>query len=697
MATAKSSIIIGGKKVIPYRVSVQQRFDRHHNFEIAVSTEKIEGANGMGIDKTIKYIGQLVEILINSGDNQLKFKGLVTKVNIDRTYTEDSLVIFKGHSPTYMLKDGKQTKSFSGKSIADIANEILGKYPANLWNPIVSPQYKKPIPYIVQYKETNYKFLRRIAALYGEWFYYQGESIVFGKLPNSNNIDLKLGKDLESFDYGVCLKPSKFKYESYNYQENRWLEKASTPFKPNWLDNYAKQALKTSDKLFPNEAVFPVEQDANDDVLIKHLVETKRSAILSDTSYFNGKSQNPGLMIGGKVCINAAQKGKKTLDLIGRFRIINVTHELDANQNYHNEFEAIPIPVTIPPMKRQISKPAAESQVAVVTDNNDPEKLGRVRVQFNWQKSKSKTATSINSNGAKKQTVKQDSVAQPVEATTTSEEAASHSKHKNISKQIVSFSTYANGNGASSEQVLSLEEPAPQTPTAPDTTSAEKMTDTTGEMTPWIRLATNYASGDRGLYFVPEIGDEVYVDFEHGNPDRPYVSGARYHGNAKPEWSDPDNNLKAMKTRSGHTLLFNDAKGQESITINDKNGNKIFIDTAANNMTVTALQKMTFNATNVVYNASDNLTVNVGKNMAINVAKNLAINVKKNISIKAGSNISKAAGKNIAIQAKSSMALKAGKKMGVEAKKKMSFKSEEITMEGSKGVKIKGCKVDVNK
>jgi len=230
-----------------------------------------------------------------------------------------------------------------------------------------------------------------------------------------------------------------------------------------------------------------------------------------------------------------------------------------------------------------------------------------------------------------------------------------------------------------------------------DLSADEASIDAGHEMTPWIRLSTNYASGDRGLYFVPEIGDEVYVDFEHGNPDRPYVAGARYHGNAKPEWADPHNNLKAIKTRSGHTLLFSDAAGQESITIKDKHGNHIFIDTAGNNMTVTALEKMTFNAKNVIINAKDNMAINVGKNMATNV--------KQNISTKAGMNISEAAGKNIAIQAKSSMKLKAGKNMSSEAKKKMEFKSEDTALQASKTVKmvagsafqIRGGRVDVNK
>src|ERR1700681_1198967 len=41
----------------------------------------------------------------------------------------------------------------------------------------------------------------------------------------------------------------------------------------------------------------------------------------------------------------------------------------------------------------------------------------------------------------------------------------------------------------------------------------------------WARIATLMAGANRGTWFIPDVGDEVVVAFEHGNLNRPYVLG----------------------------------------------------------------------------------------------------------------------------------------------------------------------------
>jgi len=615
MATAKANITIGGKKIDPYNISVQQRCDRHHQFEIAVAVEKIEGANSLTIDNSINYIGQSTEINIQCADGNFKFKGLITSVHIDRTYTGDSLIIFAGYSPTYLLEDSVGTQSYEEKDLAGIANEILGTYPANLLNPNISPQYSTPIPYVVRYKETNYQFLSRLAAIYGEWFYYDGESLVFGKLPNPASVTVTLGKDLESFDYGVQVRPSKFEYQSYNYEENRMVTNASTGFKPGWLDNYGKKALDTADSIFPNTPTNPIAHDTREDALMKHLVEARKSSILSDTTFFKGQSTHAGIAVGARVRAKAINKvsGQNVPGVIGNFRITAVTHRLDANKNYRNNFEAIPLTVSAPPVDRSVFKPEAESQVAVVKDNNDPEALGRVRVQLKWQK----------------------------------------------------------GN----------------------------------EMTPWIRQTTNYASSDRGVYFVPEIGDEVYVDFEQGNPDRPYMTGAYHHGKTKPEFFDADNNFKSIKTRSGHTILFSDEAGGESITITDKNGNEIVIDTVENTMNVTALETINFSCKNMNFDVQENVNWNVGQNVSSEVGQSVSTNAGQNVSTNAGNSIESLASNTVDINGGASVDMNSGMNnnfslaangtASLSTQNSIATNTGAMSIKGGKGTRMYGKSVQV--
>ena len=54
------------------------------------------------------------------------------------------------------------------------------------------------------------------------------------------------------------------------------------------------------------------------------------------------------------------------------------------------------------------------------------------------------------------------------------------------------------------------------------------------EVSDWSRQATPMGGRDRGLFFRPEVGDEVLVAFEHGDPDRPVVIGSVWNADRRP-------------------------------------------------------------------------------------------------------------------------------------------------------------------
>jgi uncharacterized protein involved in type VI secretion and phage assembly len=107
----------------------------------------------------------------------------------------------------------------------------------------------------------------------------------------------------------------------------------------------------------------------------------------------------------------------------------------------------------------------------------------------------------------------------------------------------------------------------------------------------WARIAVPMGGTERGTYFLPEVDDEVLVAFEHGNPGFPYVLGALWNGKDAPPATNGDgkNNLRLIKSRSGHVIKLNDEDGKETIEIIDKSGkNSIVIDTAKNTLTITS-------------------------------------------------------------------------------------------------------------
>lgn len=115
----------------------------------------------------------------------------------------------------------------------------------------------------------------------------------------------------------------------------------------------------------------------------------------------------------------------------------------------------------------------------------------------------------------------------------------------------------------------------------------------------WARIAAPMAGKQRGAYFLPEVDDEVLVAFEHGDVRFPYVLGALWNGQDAPPVTNDDgkNNVRMIKSRSGHVVKLNDEDGKETIEIIDKSQkNSIVIDTSKNTITVTTDKDITLSA-----------------------------------------------------------------------------------------------------
>jgi type VI secretion system secreted protein VgrG len=103
-----------------------------------------------------------------------------------------------------------------------------------------------------------------------------------------------------------------------------------------------------------------------------------------------------------------------------------------------------------------------------------------------------------------------------------------------------------------------------------------------GTDTCWIRVASPWAGSNFGAIHLPRIGQEVIVDFEHGDPDRPIITGRVYNAEQMPPWPLPANQTQSgILTRSSkggapgeglrdgagdaNALRFEDKKGAEQV------------------------------------------------------------------------------------------------------------------------------------
>lgn len=191
---------------------------------------------------------------------------------------------------------------------------------------------------------------------------------------------------------------------------------------------------------------------------------------------------------------------------------------------------------------------------------------------------------------------------------------------------------------------------------------------TDDDESPWARVVTPMAGGDRGFYFLPEVDDEVLVAFEHGDMAFPYILGSLWNGKDKPpeKNDDGENNKRLIKSRSGHMIIFDDTEDKEQLIIQDKSGkNKITIDCENDAMT-------------------------------IQVEKDFTIEAKGKVTIKSKDDDMLLECKNLEIKTQSDCKINAGANCNIQAKTKGEFKAQSgLELNCSAGVKVNNGALEV--
>ena len=546
-----ATVSIDGENRNYTRISLVQKFGQHHYFDIEVLCSPLVKENVWHHEREemIALQGKTVVIRMkheSSGDESI-FKGIITSIGMDGDKGVSGILHYRGYSTTILLESGRTMDSFTDATLGEIVSEVVEKY-GNGISIVNNPAFKSRIPYVQMQEESAYEFLRRLAWQYGEWFYYNGQVLYFGNPYKEKDENLIYDIDMDSMHFSSCVAP--FHFSRHDYLSDSHMDMFGDDSEAvRGINTYLANAMKTSEGMYRSQTTMYSHTATGHPLDIEHFTAVEKGRKVSSLVWMTGNTKTCRVRIGEPVVVQIPPNMCKRRDM-GRYRIVELTHRIEVSGGYANSFKGIPASmeyITTEDMRM----PVAHAMLAEVTDNADPENLGRVQVQFAWQKSRNKTTNWI--------------------------------------------------------RVRSL-----------DAGSSETV------------------SKNRGFVFVPEIGDQVMVDFELGDPCRPFVSGSMFHRN-NGKGGNADNSIKTIITRSGHTFIFDDTKGEESITLKDKNGNMLHINTQHNKIEITATDNMYLNANNVYINAESNIEM-TGKVIKENAIEHLNQFAKK-INVKADESV----------------------------------------------------------
>ncbi len=368
------------QNIIYYDLKLSQKMADHHHFSFVwqytgkAVIDPVDQAKAMR-----KYIGDEVIFTFKSLTGiKLMCKGIITEVSsIDRHGSAAGLHI-TGISHSKIIDDLPKSRTYLERGMDDIVLDLLSEGPTEFYQrDSIRSTYLKEFNYVAQYNETNFEFLKRLSARYGQWFYFDGMRMQFGQL-KSSKIKLINGASLHSFKIQANMTAHTISLAGYDYNNAIGIRDSSAKTVTGSKDSFASivgfnQGTVTQGEL----SVGAYTNNAQNKEEIQEMITLQTGGSDANSVYYSGISYFP-LGLGQTFTIL-----NQTIE--HQLIVIEAIHHSEVHGNYTCEFKAIPADVSAPHYTNTKVVTKAETQPAKVIDNNDPEGLGRVKVDFTGQ------------------------------------------------------------------------------------------------------------------------------------------------------------------------------------------------------------------------------------------------------------------------------------------------------------------------
>ena len=373
-----------GKKSLSSFISLQieQNIGKHHRFQMSVELESGGNRYVHNIsENSKKWLGE--SIVVKAANTPI-FVGVVTNVQLHREGSDFGCIIVSGYSATYRMETAHSCFSWNDRTIGDVVKKLCEQAKVQLE---LNPAFKETKDFICQYEESDFDFIRRLAHQYQEWMYFDGTKLIFGKPRKlADPIRLEYGTTLSSLDIGLQTLARSEQVFSYHSGADREMQRM-TPNLAYGHDKLAGEAFRASLGMFSKPArQHALPRISNETELVNYMGR-KQAAETAETHYITAESQVPTLRVGSVISLYSSfleRVGNLSEESLGNFIIIEITHEVSQGSYYKNRFKAIPATIKALPSPK-VRMPLAETQMATVLSNADPQGKGRVRVRMNWQ------------------------------------------------------------------------------------------------------------------------------------------------------------------------------------------------------------------------------------------------------------------------------------------------------------------------
>jgi type VI secretion system secreted protein VgrG len=498
-----------GKTLIIYA----GRLGNYGKHELAYNYQRFSGDNTFLIpnDENWTYTGVITDVERQDSRNT-HFSSWDATENMRSEDPNIDIITLKGKGVSRLLDKGKSSNSFVNCTLEEIVKSTISEATGQtdfsitdesskkMFTEAISPAFKNRIPYICRYKETAFEFLNRLSGMFGCQFFDSGHEIIFtDAVSKQPPVTMNYGNGGDLLDYTLSTKSVPLFSKRYAYDcDHDSMEKCNSDEMYDIATTSSNLLLSSvvsdTQRIYPDSGELQPMDSYGNTAILRSMQDAANYRAVRQVMFLKGRALTARLSVGSVMSVGGLMSGNGNYFVTSVEYIYN-DYSYKEDIGFTCKFTAIPCDIAatlqngILPVGISSERPTvvAYPQLAKVVASNSAEK--RVQVQFPWQANKTKETASKGS------------------ATT----------------QGVAQST----NSKSSDR------------------------------TNWIRIETPYAgknqsSGSRGgyhgIFFVPEVGDQVMVGFEEGDPSRPFVMGSLLRKQLDQNLEDDKNRFKSIIT-----------------------------------------------------------------------------------------------------------------------------------------------------
>jgi uncharacterized protein involved in type VI secretion and phage assembly len=340
---------------------------------------KAEGEPFQGLDDSKFEIGKELEVKLGATDEtvtQTLFKGEIVTVEPEFHAGSVAMVV-RAYDKTHRMMRSRKQRVFFQQTVSDIVGKVCREYGLSA----TTKASGDPHDAVIQHNETDFDFVQRLGRRIGFEFIVDAANVTFGP-PDANGekVELNYPEDLRSFRPRITAvqQVEKVNVRGFDFKAKRGV--LATAGSPQQVTSAGITRKQVSSRFAG--AVLEIGGQSFDKrgeakVMAQAMLDQLANAYLGAEGSCAG---NPKIKAG--VLLEISGVGR---NYSGTYRVAKATHVLRGGAGYVTSFSNSAGEHTLLGQSAgngSGSPQAGSIMVGVVTNNNDPDKLGRVKVKL---------------------------------------------------------------------------------------------------------------------------------------------------------------------------------------------------------------------------------------------------------------------------------------------------------------------------